>query len=136
MNDPGLIKTLVTFSLPNTIWAGSNPYNPALLTQPCFFITTRGILDAVIASPATERAFYHSVTGHAAVGIIHYSGGKIADHNSVQNVANGGNPRGELGYLTAWLEYQLLGNATAASAFTGAHPEMPANPNWYGSAAK
>ena len=41
-----------------------------------------------------------------------------------------------LGYATAWLEYQLRGNATAAGAFTGAHPELVSNTNWPGSATK
>jgi hypothetical protein len=41
-----------------------------------------------------------------------------------------------LGYATAWLEYQLLGNVTAAGAFTGAHPELVSNANWPGSATK
>ncbi len=40
------------------------------------------------------------------------------------------------GYATAWLEYQLRGNATAAGAFTGPHPELVANANWPGSAVK
>jgi hypothetical protein len=47
-----------------------------------------------------------------------------------------GNPAGELGYATAWLEYQLRGDATAAGAFTGAHPELVSNTNWPGSATK
>jgi hypothetical protein len=144
-NDPGLIKTVLTFSLPNTAWVGPNPdcptkadcmFNPAALTQPVFFISTHGPFDAFIASPVTERAFYNSTTVHAALGIILKSGGTVADHNSVQNTADGGNPGGELGYATAWLEYQLRGNTSAAGAFTGAHPELVANTNWPGSAVK
>jgi hypothetical protein len=144
-NDPALIKTVLTFSLPNTAWVGPNPgcptkadcmFNPAALTQPVFFISTHGPFDALIAGPATERAFYNSTTVHAALGIILKSGGRVADHNSVQNPANGGNPGGELGYATAWLEYQLRGNTTAAGAFTGTHPELVANANWPGSAVK
>jgi hypothetical protein len=144
-NDPALITTVLTFSLPNTAWVGANPdcptkadcmFNPAALTQPVFFISTHGPFDALIASPATERAFYNSTTVHAALGIILKSGGTVADHNSVQNTADGGNPGGELGYATAWLEYQLRGNSTAAAAFTGAHRELVANANWPGSAVK
>jgi pimeloyl-ACP methyl ester carboxylesterase len=144
-SDPELITTLMTFSLPNTIWVGPNPdcptaadcmYDPALLTQPVFFISTHGLEDAVIASPATETAFYESTTTQAALGIILNSGGKPADHNSIQDVAYGGNPRGELGYATAWLAYQLLADATAATAFTGATPELTSNLNWPGSATK
>jgi hypothetical protein len=114
-NDPGLITTLMTFSLPNTIWVGANPdcptradcmYNTAALTQPTFFISTHGFLDSIIASPATETAFYDSISSRAALGIIQNSGGSPADHNSIQDAAYGGNPDGELGYATAWLEYQ------------------------------
>jgi hypothetical protein len=144
-NDAALIKTLLTFSLPNTAFVGANPdcpttsdcmFNPALLTQPAFFVGTHGLLDGLIASPSTETAFYNSVTGHAALGIIQNSDGKAADHNSVQNTANGGNPGGELGYTTAWLEYQLRGITSAGAAFSGTGPELPANANWPGSAVK
>jgi hypothetical protein len=100
------------------------------------FISTYGPFDSFIASPATERAYYTSTTVHAAVGIIRDSGGLIADHISILNTAYGGNPGGELGYATAWLEYQLRGNATAAVAITGAHPELVSNANWPGSATK
>ena len=144
-NDPALIKTVLTFSLPNTFWAGPNPdcptkadcmSNPAALTQPVFFISTHGPFDAVIASPATERAFYNSTAVPAALGIIRNSDGRRADHASIENTADGGNPGGFLGYATAWLEYRLRGDATAAGAFTGAHPELVSNTNWPGSAAK
>ena len=142
---PTLITTVLTFSLPNTFWARPNPGcptrpdclpDPAALTQPVFFISTYGPFDSFIASPATERAFYHSTTVHAALGIIRDSGGETADHNSIVNTAYGGNPGGELGYATAWLEYQLRGSTTAAGAFTGAHPELVSNTNWPGSATK
>jgi len=145
LNDSSLITALLTFSLPNTEWVAANPdcptaadcmYTPAALTQPSFFISTHGLLDAIIASPSTETAFYNSVNGSAALGIILSSAGLPADHNSVQNAANGGNPDGELGYATAWLAYQLRGDPTAATAFTGAHPELVGNSNWPGSAAK
>ena len=144
-NDPALIKTVLTFSLPNPIWAAPNSdcptaadctADPAALTRPVFFISTHGFWDSIIASPATENAFYLSTTVHAALGIIRTSDGKPADHASIQNTADGGNPGGFLGYATAWLEYRLRGNATAAGAFTGAHPELVSNANWPGSATK
>jgi pimeloyl-ACP methyl ester carboxylesterase len=140
--DPALIKALMTFSLPNTIWVSANAdcptaadcmYYPAQLTQPAFFISTHGLADSIIACPSTETAFYNSVTGHAALGIIQNSGGSSADHNSIQD---SGNPAGELGYATAWLDYRLRGSATAAAAFSGTSPELVANTNWPGSAAK
>ena len=144
-NDPALIKTVMTFSLPSTVWAGPNPdcptaadctANPAALTRPVFFVSTHGFWDSIIASPATEKAFYLSTSVHAALGIILNSDGKPADHASIQNAADGGNPGGFFGYATAWLEYQLRGNATAAGAFTGPHPELLSNSNWPGSAVK
>jgi len=144
-NDPALIKTVMTFSEPNPIWAAPNPdcptaadctANPAALTQPVFFISTYGFWDSIIASPATERGFFHSTSVHAALGIILTSDGKLADHASIVNTADGGNPGGFLGYATAWLEYRLRGNGTAAAAFTGPHPELVSNLNWPGSAVK
>jgi len=144
-NDPALIQTVLTFSLPDSFWAAPNPdcptaadctADPAALTQPVFFISTHGFWGSIIASPVTEWTFYLSTTVHAALGIILSSDGKPADHASIQNTADGGNPGGFLGYATAWLEYQLRGNATAAGAFTGAHPELVSNANWPGSVTK
>jgi hypothetical protein len=144
-NDPALIKTVLTFSEPNSIWAAPNPdcptaadctAHPAALTRPVFFISTHGFWDSIIASPGTEKAFFLSTSVHAALGIIVNSDGKRADHTSIKNPALGGNPGGLLGYATAWLEYQLRGNVTAAAAFTGAHPELVSNANWPGSATK
>jgi pimeloyl-ACP methyl ester carboxylesterase len=134
INNPALITTLVTFSLPITL-ERTGP-STALLTQPTFFIGTHGPFDAIIAPPWVERMFYNSVTVHAALGIILNSDGKRADHISIENTAYGGNPGGELGYATAWLEYELRGNRTAATAFTGTHPELVSNTNWPGSAAR
>jgi hypothetical protein len=141
-NNPALITTLMTFSLPNTAWVGANPncptaadcmYNPALLTRPAFLTSTRGLTDAVIASPATQTAFYNSIPGHAAKGIVQNSEGRAADHNATQDANN---PGGLLGYATAWLQYQLRGDTVAAGAFTGTNPELVSNTNWPGSAAK
>jgi len=144
-NDPALIKTVLTFSLPNPFWAAPNPdcptaadctADPAALTQPVFFVSTHGFWDSIIASPVTETAFFLSTSVHTALGIILSSDGQPADHASIQNAADGGNPGGFLGYATAWLEYQLRGNAAAAGAFTGAHPELATNANWPGSMTK
>jgi pimeloyl-ACP methyl ester carboxylesterase len=140
INDPGLVTTLMTFSLPNTIWVGANPdcptaadcdYDTSQLTRPTFFLGTHGLLDLVIASPGTEKAFYDSVPGPASLGLIQTSDGTRADHNSIQD---SGNPAGFLGYATAWLEYRLRGDTFAAGAFTGT--ELVDNPNWPGSASK
>jgi pimeloyl-ACP methyl ester carboxylesterase len=141
-NNPSLITTLMTFSLPNRMWVGANPncptaadcmYDPALLTQPTFLTSTNGLADALIASPATQKAFYNSIPGHAAVGIIQNSEGRAADHSAIQDREN---PGGLLGYATAWLRYQLRGDTVAAGAFTGTQPEIATNTNWPGSAVK
>jgi len=143
-NDPALIKTVMTFSEPNPIFSAPNPdcptaadctAHPAALTRPVFFISTYGFWDSIIASPATEKAFFLSTSVHAALGIILNSDGKPADHTSIENPPTG-NPGGLLGYATAWLEYQLRGNAFAAGAFTGPHPELVSNTNWPGSGVK
>ncbi len=144
-NDPALIRTVMTFSLPNPVWAAPNPdcptaadctADPAALTRPVFFVSTHGFWDSIIASPATEKAYFLSAPVHAALGIITSSDGRAADHASIEDPTAGGNPGGFLGYATAWLEYQLRGNPTAAGAFTGPHPELTANPDWPGSAVR
>jgi hypothetical protein len=124
-----------TASNPDCPTAADCTAHPAALTRPVFFISTYGFWDSIIASPATEKAFFLSTSVHAALGIILSSDGKPADHTSIENPP-AGNPGGLLGYATAWLEYQLRGNATAASAFTGPHPELVSNANWPGSATK
>jgi len=137
--DPRLVSSVMTFSLPNIKWSAPNPdcpvkadceAHPNRLTQPAFFISTHGPLDAIIASPATERADFESVRGRAALGIIALSGGRLADHSSVQDADVGGNPQGELGYATAWLEYTLRANKMAAADFSGRRPELVSNVDW------
>ncbi len=142
---PSLITSVMTFSLPSPVWAAPNPDCPvkadcvadaANLTQPCFFISTHGPLDAIIAPPAVEREDFRSARGRVALGIIARSGARPADHNSVQDASVGGDPSGELGYATAWLEYTLRANRRAAAAFGGPHPELAANADWPGSMVK
>jgi len=134
LNNPALIKTLMTFSLPITYWL--NGPSIGQLARPAFLTSTHGIWDSVIAPPVIERIFYETLTGPATLGIILESDGKRADHASIVDPAYGGNPGGELGYATAWLAYQLRSDPTAAAAFTGAHPELVANTNWPGSATR
>ena len=86
-NDPALIKTVMTFSEPDPIFSVPNPdcptaadctAHPAALTRPVFSIATYGFWDSIIASPATERAFFLGTSVHAALGIILSSDGKPA----------------------------------------------------------
>lgn len=145
LKNRSLIKTVVTFSLPNKNWASANPDCPTAqdcrpdvskLTQPVFFSSTRGLQDLAIASPKTEKAYFDSIRGPAVMGIITLSDGRAADHSSIQDTIYGGNPGGELAYPTAWLEYQLMGKVALRRAFTGAKAEIVTNPNWHGSAVK
>ena len=134
LNNPAVIKTLLTFSLPVTYWL--NGPSIAQLNRPVFLTSTHGIWDSVIAPPLIERIFYDTLTVPAVLGIILESDGRPADHASINDPAYGGNPGGELGYPTAWLAYQLRSDPAAATAFTGTHPELVSNSNWPGSAAK
>jgi hypothetical protein len=138
-SDPALITAVMTFSLPARIYSLPNPDcptsadctpMPGLLSQPTFFISTLGPEDQIIDGPANARLAYDLVRGTAAMGVIWMSGGKYADHSSVQDTANGGNPNSELGYATAWLMYRLRGNTLAAGAFLGTDPELRHNADW------
>lgn len=141
--NPDLITAVMTFSLPAKFLSMPNPdcptsadctAEPGLLTQPIFLMSTFGPLDQVIDSPPVARGQYDAVPGHAAMGIVLFSGNKLADHTSIQD--QGGDPHTELGYATAWLEYQLRGDALAAGAFSGATPELLSNPGWFLAAVK
>jgi len=135
-NDPSLYATVLTFSLPAAAWSSANSDcptaaactpHPELLKVPTFLTSTHGFLDSIIASPATETAYYTSVpAAHASLGII----AEGADHNTIQD---SGDPAIELGYPTAWLMDWLRGDTIAAGAFSGQHPELTGNANWPGS---
>ncbi len=160
--DPGLVKAVMTFSLP---WNGQGPRgshfaspassphgwaaanadcprwtdcwaDPGALTRPTFLISTRGPLDAAIAPPGVERCYFEELRAPSAQGVVlHAPAGssRLADHNTVQNAAAGGLPSVYFGYSTAWLLYRLRSDQRAAPAFTGPHPELVSDPNWFGS---
>ena len=97
-NDPALIKTVMTFSEPDPIFSVPNPdcptaadctAHPAALTRPVFSIATYGFWDSIIATPATERAFFLGTSVHAALGIILVSHGKPAGHTSIEDPPTG-----------------------------------------------
>jgi pimeloyl-ACP methyl ester carboxylesterase len=143
--DPHLITSVMTFSLPNLEWSAANPdcpvktdceYQLSRVSQPVFLIATHGPVDAVITDPANEESDFQSIRGRAAVGLISRSEDHRADHASVEDDVFGGNPSGELGYATAWLEYTLRANKKAAAAFSGSHPELASDSNWPGSMVK
>ena len=122
--NPGLFTTLVTNALPAKVWVSAGQeYNTANLTRPTFF--TGGATDWLIASPSTTTGYYNAKPGAAAVAVL-----KGAGHNNIQGTGGG-----YLGYVTAWLLYQLQGNTTARQVFVGT-PELLSNTNWQNQAVK
>lgn len=115
----GLIRTTVTYALPAPLWVGAaDAFDVGQLTGPSFFIG--GQWDVLIASATELRKYYDAAGGPAAIGVING-----ADHNTIQNA---GTP--VLGYVTAWLQYQLRGDAVARGAFAGPTPELLTNSGW------
>lgn len=122
--NPGLFTTLVTNALPAKVWVSAGQeYDTANLTRPTFF--TGGSTDWLIASPSTTTGYYNAKPGAAAVAVL-----KGAGHNTIQGTGGG-----YLGYITAWLMYQLRGDATARQVFVGT-PELLTNTNWQNQAVK
>ena len=79
-----------------------------------------GSNDWLIAPPWALWVYYNEVSGAAAMLVL-----IGADHNTIQH--SGG---GYLGYLTAWMMYQLQDDQYARGAFVGDPPEANMNPNW------
>jgi hypothetical protein len=122
--NPGLFTTLVPIALPAQVWVGAgHEYNPAQLTRPTFFVG--GSTDWLIAGPSTLTGYYNQVPGAAAIGVL-----KGAGHNTIQGTGGG-----FLGYITAWLMYQLRGDTTARQVFVTPR-ELVSNTNWQNQATK
>jgi hypothetical protein len=121
--DPsGLITTVVPIALPAELYGllgADHDFHPDRLRVPVLFLS--GEADTFISPAATVAGFYDEVPGAAAMAIL-----RGADHNTVQLDAGSG----FRGYLTAWLRWQLAGDATAARAFVGPAAELLANPSW------
>lgn len=121
----GLIKTAVPICLPAQIWVNqSDTFNLAQLAVPVLFLG--GSNDWLIAPPWALLEYYIEVPGAAAMLVLNG-----ADHLTIQN--SGG---GYLGYITAWLMYQLQGDQYARGAFVGNPPEANTNANWSWQAEK
>ena len=132
----------MTFSEPDPIFSVPNPdcptaadctAHPAALTRPVF-ISTYGLSDSIIDSPATESAFFLSTSVHAALGIILSSHGKPTDHTSIEN------PHRQPGRFVrlrhGLAEIPAAWQPDCGGAFTGPHPELVSNTNWLVSATK
>lgn len=125
INNPNLFTTLVPIALPAKVWVSAgHEYDTANVTRPVFFVG--GQNDWLIASPSTLTGYYNKVPGAAALGVL-----KGAGHNTIQGTGGG-----FLGYITAWLMYQLQGDTTARQVFVGSPPELTSNTNWQNQATK
>jgi hypothetical protein len=119
LHSGGLIKTAVPISLPAPMWVTqSDGFNVAQLAVPVLFLG--GSNDLLIAPPWALLGYYIEVPGAAAMMVLNG-----ADHLTIKN-----NPGGYLGYITAWLMYQLQGEQYARGAFVGDPPEANTNTNW------
>lgn len=117
----GLISTTVPIALPNQVIdviAGEKMYDVTKLRGTVFYLG--GARDVLIAPPLALRGYYGVTRAPAALAVL-----SDADHNTIQGT--GGR---FLGYLTAWLKFQLQDDSYAAAAFTGATPEINTNPAW------
>ncbi|HWE66784.1 MAG TPA: hypothetical protein VG298_09080 [Acidimicrobiales bacterium] len=115
----GLITTTVPICLPNERWVSKgDEYDVAALGSSVLFLG--GGRDRIIAGPGTLRDFY--ARAHAPAGVALLRG---AGHKRIQK--SGG---GYLGYLTAWLRFQLFDDQLARQAFAVEDPEFLRNPAW------
>lgn len=114
----GKVSTVLTVALPNPdrVRSGEQFYLSKTRVPVLFFGS--GIDD--IATPASLRGYYQQAPAGAVLAVR-----TQAEHSSVQ-----GDGDGFRGYLTVWLRYQLLGDATARGAFVGNPPELVRNEHW------
>jgi hypothetical protein len=121
----GLIKCAVPISLPAEIWVSQpDTFNPAQLNVPVLFLG--GSNDWLIAPPWAIWKYYNEVPDATAMLVLNG-----ADHATIAIA-----PDGYLGYITAWLMYQLQGDQYARGAFVGDPPEANTNTNWSWQAEK
>ncbi|MEV1238642.1 alpha/beta hydrolase [Nonomuraea sp. NPDC049750] len=115
----GLIDTVVPIALPAPIWVGSgDKFYVDQLACPVLFVS--GANDTIISPNSALQTYYGQVPGAAAKAQL-----KGADHNTIQGTGGG-----FLGYVTAWLMYQLQGDTYARGAFAGTTPELNTNAGW------
>lgn len=121
----GLITTTVTYALPASTWVSrGDEFAVSALTGPSLFLGGRW--DILIAGPSVLTGYFRAAGGPAAVAVL-----RDGDHNTIQRTGGG-----TLGYLTAWLKYQLEGDAYARGAFAGGAPEINGNGAWQNQAQR
>jgi hypothetical protein len=121
----GLITTTVTYALPAELWVGAgDEFDVSALTGSSLFLGGRW--DILIAGPSVLTGYFRAAGGPSAVAVL-----RDGDHNTIQRTGGG-----TLGYLTAWLKYQLEGDAYARGAFAGSAPEINGNAAWQNQAQR
>lgn len=114
----GLIDTAVPINLPDARYvAKTGRFSVADLPTPTLFLG--GGTDGLISTPGGLRSYYQRVP-KAALGIL-----RGADHLAIQRTGGG-----YLGYLTAWMMWQLQHDTYAGSAFLGRDAEFRQNSKW------
>jgi pimeloyl-ACP methyl ester carboxylesterase len=121
----GLITTIVPINLPDPIFVlgPGTQFDISKVNGPTLLLG--GQLD-VIALPLFLQLYYDQIPGPAAIAILNGAG-----HLTIQGTGGG-----YLGYLTAWMRYQLDNDSYASVAFTGTSPELNNNPAWSQTAEK
>ena len=145
------ITTLVPIELPGQQWtcigstdascAAAESFDARNLVHGAVFFVD-GSKDTLIAPPtqAAGTSGEQSVEAYYAATPAQTPRAKGtvvgADHNDIQDQCTlgvgcaGVGPKGYLGYVTAWLMYQLAGDARARAAFAGSAPEIDDDPSW------
>jgi len=116
-----IFRTLVPVNLPTQKW--TNPehiYNPGMVQCPVFLMS--GKADGLISPVKSNDEAFDAIPAGipAAMGLA-------AGTGHLAFTKDGGR---HLGYLTAWLRYQLYNDTIAATAFTGADAEIKHNSGW------
>ncbi len=143
------IATLVTLELPAQKWTCFGSVDPSCLPAESFDAKdlARGSVffvgsskdtliapptqDAGIAGEQSTDAYYEATPARTPKAKGTLLG---ADHNDIQDhcasACGGLGPQPYLGYITAWLVYQLRGDARARTVFAGNPSEFDRDPGW------
>lgn len=114
----GLITTAVPVGLADVFWLSPlHRSDLTELTQDVFFV---GGDNDWLSTPVGLLGYVEQIPGAAAVAVR-----AGTTHESIIT-----DPDAYLGYITAWLRYQLSDDAAAAAAFVGAAPEITSNSAW------
>jgi pimeloyl-ACP methyl ester carboxylesterase len=125
LNTTGLISTVVPINAPDPFWIpDAEEIDLSAVTVPVLLLS--GVKDYFISPPQTLTAYYNNIPGAVARASL-----KAGDHNTIQRTGGG-----YLGYLAAWMRWQLSADGYAGSAFRGTQPELLGNPAWANQAAK